>query len=394
MNPASTTAESHVMTQPSRPGAATHAPRTIAVVGGGQLGRMLALAGAPLGFSFRFLDPDPSCPAASLGTLICGDYHDPAALASLAHDAEVVTFEFENVPAEPLAALAARVPVAPSPRSLAISQDRVEEKRLFEACGMEVAPWAPVDDAASLVAAIDAIGLPGVLKTRRMGYDGKGQRVIRARDEALAAHASLREVPCIYESLVPFSREVSVIAVRGADGACAAWPIGENCHRDGILHSTVAPAAIDAAAVALLQHHVFGIMERLDHRGVLTIEYMQHGDRLLANEMAPRVHNSGHWTIDGAVTSQFENHIRAIAGLPLGATSATGHTVMVNLVGTVPPLGALLADPSVKVHLYGKAPRRGRKLGHLTVVATDAADAARRLRELEALIDGPLSPAA
>ncbi len=359
----------------------------VAVLGGGQLGRMLGLAGLRLGMEFRFLDPDPRCPARAVGELVVGEYHDPAALRALADGASVVTFEFENVPATSLELLAASAPVAPPAASLAASQDRVEEKTLFERCGMATAPWRAVDDASQLDAALDAVGVPGVLKTRRLGYDGKGQRVVRDRSEARGALAALGGVPCIYEAFVSFSRELSIIAVRGADGTVDAWPIGENRHRDGILLHTLAPAAVDGPTAERLRAFASEVMRRLDHRGVLTIEFFDDHGRLLANEMAPRVHNSGHWTIDGAVTSQFENHLRAVTGLPLGSTEARGCSAMVNIVGRVPALDRLVADAETKVHLYGKSPRPGRKLGHATIVAGSAAEAARALRELEALLD-------
>ncbi|MBM4113433.1 MAG: 5-(carboxyamino)imidazole ribonucleotide synthase, partial [Phycisphaerae bacterium] len=283
-------------------------------------------------------------------------------------------------------------PVAPPPESLAVCQDRVREKRLFEACGIDVAPWRAIDSPDDLDSAIDAVGLPAVLKTRRLGYDGKGQRVIRARDDARAALAQLGHAPCILERLVPFARELSIVAVRGADGEVLAWPIGENRHRDGILHTTVAPASIDRTTDSTLRAHAIDVMRRLDHRGVLAIEYFDFDGRLLANEMAPRVHNSGHWTIDGAATSQFENHLRAILGLPLGSTAAIGVSAMLNLVGRTPPLVTLASDPRARVHLYGKAPRPGRKIGHLNVVAADRDEATRRLRDLEALVEGDGEP--
>jgi len=362
-------------------------PERLGVLGGGQLGRMLALAGVPLGFTFRFLDPDPRCPAAALGELVTGAFDDPASIDRFADGVDLVTFEFENVPAATVRRIAERVPIAPNHASLATAQDRVLEKRFFESCGVPVEPWAEVADDASLTAALDRVGLPGILKTRRLGYDGKGQRPVRERSEAPSAFDALGRAPCIYESLVPFTRELSVVAVRGADGSCATWPISENVHRRGILHSTVAPADVDATTAAALDAHARRMLEQLDYVGVLTIEFFDLGGpgvRLAANEMAPRVHNSGHWTIDGAVTSQFENHLRAITGLPLGSTAALGHAVMLNLVGEIPPTALMAADPALKIHLYGKAPRPGRKLGHVTTVSRTAEEARARLRELEA----------
>lgn len=366
------------------PSSRSMTPTSIGILGGGQLGRMLALAGAPLGLNFRFLDPDPHCPAAHFGTLVTGAFDDPTALDRFTEGVECVTFEFENVPAAVVRRLAERVRIAPCAESLATGQDRAMEKRFFESCGVPVEAWATVDDDDTLAAALDRVGVPGVLKTRRLGYDGKGQRVVRTSADAKPAFAALHRAACTYEKLVPFTRELSVIAVRSADGAFRHWPISENVHRAGILHSTIAPASIDAATEATLAAHARRVMERLDHVGVLAIEFFDKGGTLLANEMAPRVHNSGHWTIDGAVTSQFENHLRAICGLPLGATTAHGHTVMLNLVGEVPPTTALAAEPDLKIHLYGKSARPGRKLGHLNVVAATAAAARERLRTLEA----------
>jgi len=367
-------------------------PTRIGVLGGGQLGRMLALAGAPLGLSFRFLDPDPLCPAAALGEVICGAFDDPAALDRFADGVDLVTFEFENVPAAVVHRLADRVRIAPCAESLRICQDRAFEKRFFEANDIPVEPWAIVDDEASLAAALDRVGVPGVLKTRRLGYDGKGQRVIRSRADAHTAFAELGGAPCTYERFVSFTRELSIVAVRAADGSFANWPISENVHRHGILHTTIAPAAIDATLEVALVRHARRVMEQLDHHGVLTIEFFEIEGRLAANEMAPRVHNSGHWTIDGAVTSQFENHLRAICGLPLGSTAARGHAAMLNLVGEVPPTALLTADPELKVHLYGKSPRPGRKLGHATVVAPTAAAARERLRDLKARLTPEPAP--
>jgi len=347
---------------------------------------MLGLAGIPLGFEFRFLDPDPGAPASAVGEVVAGAFDDPEALDRFADGVDLVTFEFENVPAAVVRQLESRVRIAPGAEALAVTQDRVLEKRCFEACGIPVEPWATVDEGASLASAIDRIGLPGVLKTRRLGYDGKGQFIIRDRSDAPAALASLGRTACIYEAFVRFTRELSVIAVRAADGTFDTWPISENVHRHGILHSTIAPAPVDDDTVGALRVHARCVMERFDYVGVLAIEFFQCEGRIAANEMAPRVHNSGHWTIDGAVTSQFENHLRAIAGLPLGSTAARGHAAMVNLVGEAPSVSQLAADPELRIHLYGKAPRPGRKLGHVTMVAPSADAARARLREIEALV--------
>lgn len=354
----------------------------LGILGGGQLGRMLILAGTPLGFRFRVMDPDPGCPCAGLCELVPGDYRDREALRRFARGLDAVTFEFENVPAEALVTLEEVVPVAPGPQALAVAQDRIAEKAFFLSAGIPVQTHAAVDSLESLHAAIRQVGVPGVLKTRRFGYDGKGQSVVRRPEEASNAWSAVGAVPSIYEAWVPFQAEVSVVAVRGSHG-WATWPAGRNEHVDGILHTTCVPAELPAPVEAAAAEHARRLMDALDYRGVLAIEFFLHDGALVANEMAPRVHNSGHWTIDGAATSQFENHLRAVAGLPLGPTDARGAARMVNLVGTHPPLERLLAIPGARVHLYGKSPRPGRKLGHVTVV-NDSAEACRlALRALE-----------
>lgn len=320
----------------------------VGCIGGGQLGRMLALAGAPLGIRMRFLDPAPDACAGQVGELVVGAYDDEACLAKLAEGAAAVTYEFENVPPE-----AARLVAAvPGPRALEQGQDRLVEKVLFRRLGIGTARFGSLEE----------IGLPALVKSRRLGYDGKGQRVadeIGPIDDGELA-----------EELLGFDRELSVIAVRGKDGATAFYPVAENEHREGILAISRAPARDapqrEAEEIATL------LLDELEYVGVLAVELFEVGGRLLANEFAPRVHNTGHWTIDGAVTSQFESHLRAILGLPLGDTHALGESVMVNLVGSLPPLEALLAIPGAHVHLYGKEPRPGRKLGHVTLV--DAAE--------------------
>ena len=320
----------------------------VACIGGGQLGRMLGLAGLPLGCSFRFLDPAPDACARSVGDLLVGAYDDPVLLARLADGADAVTFEFENVPV----AAAAGVGAVPGPRALEEGQDRRREKELFRRLGIATARFGSLEET----------GVPALVKTRRLGYDGKGQR----RAEVVGPIGGDE----LAEELVPFDRELSIVAVRGRDGETRFWPVGENVHRDGILAVTRAPAA--SAPQAAAEAIAAALLDELDYVGVLAVELFEVGGRLLANELAPRVHNTGHWTIDGAVTSQFENHLRAILGLPLGRTDALAPSVMVNLVGGVPPLERLLALPDAHVHLYGKEPRPGRKVGHVTLVgATD-----------------------
>lgn len=311
---------------------------------------MLALAGAPLGIRIRFLDPMPDACAGHVGELLVGPYGDPELLDRLADGADVVTFEFENVPAE----AARRIGVVPDALALERGQDRLTEKELFRSLDIPTARFGTVRDT----------GLPALVKSRRLGYDGKGQRLIEA-GEPLGADE-------IAEELIHFERELSIVAARSHDGETVFYPLTENVHRDGILALSRAPAKGTTQPQA---EEIAGrLLDELGYVGVLVVELFDVGGRLLANEFAPRVHNSGHWTIDGAVTSQFENHLRAILGLPLGATDALGEVVMVNVVGDVPPLESLLAVPGAHVHLYGKEPRPGRKLGHVTLV--DASDAA------------------
>jgi len=309
---------------------------------------MLALAGAPLGLSFRFLDPSPDACAAELGELVVAPYDDPHGLDRLADGAAVVTYEFENVPV----AAAERVGAIPGPRSLEEGQDRLREKELFRSLGIPTARFGALADT----------GVPALVKTRWLGYDGKGQRLV---DDPGAALDDFE----LAEELLAFDRELSIVGVRATDGEMRFWPVGENVHRGGILRLTRAPAADAPQAEA--EAICAAVMEALGHVGVLAVELFEAGGSLLANELAPRVHNTTHWTIDGAETSQFENHLRAILGLPLGSTAARAPCTMANLIGAVPPLDALLALPGARVHLYGKEPRPGRKLGHVTLVDPD-----------------------
>jgi len=344
----------------------------VGIVGGGQLGMMLAEAGARIGIDCLTLDPAPDSPASRVAPAIVGAYDDEAALAELAAAADVVTYEFENVPVAAARFLAERVAVFPPPESLEFAQDRLLEKTLFEEVGLATAPFSPVSSKEELFEALEVVGVPSVLKTRRLGYDGKGQVRLASVDEAEDAWRAVGEVPSILESLVPFDRELSIIGVRGSNGEMAYYPLVENVHRDGILRVSIAPAPdVPSQLRSTAERHALAVMERLGHVGVLAIELFAVGDQLLGNEMAPRVHNSGHWTIEGAATSQFENHLRAICGLELGPTSASTYSAMVNLIGTVPPKGSIEAGPDVHLHLYGKASRPGRKLGHVTVIGPD-----------------------
>jgi 5-(carboxyamino)imidazole ribonucleotide synthase len=354
---------------------------TVGIVGAGQLGRMLALSGYPLGLDFLFLDPAEQPPAAQLAPVLRNAFTSKAALDTLAGRCEVVTIDWENVSVAALRAIARDTRVSPPPAAIAAAQDRVSEKRLFEKLGITTTRWRAVSTRRQLDKAVREIGLPGVLKTRRMGYDGKGQAVLRTPADVAGAWAELGQVPLLYEELVPFDLEVSVIGVRSRSGECQVYPLNHNLHSGGILRLTRAPygnARLNRAAAK----HVLTVMEHFKYVGVLTIEFFIRAGTLVANEMAPRVHNSGHWTIEGAVTSQFENHLRAILGLPLGQARAVGHSAMINLIGTMPGRATLLQHPGVHLHDYAKEPRPGRKLGHLTVVEGDAGRCDRRARRL------------
>ncbi|MCC5088219.1 5-(carboxyamino)imidazole ribonucleotide synthase [Xanthomonas campestris] len=346
---------------------------TVGILGGGQLARMLVLAGAPLGLRFAVFDPAADACAGQVAPLQVGAFDDAAALAGFAAQVDVLTFDFENVPAASAQQLATQVPVFPNPAALAIAQDRLSEKTLFRELGIPVPEFAAIDDRAGLDAALARIGAPCVLKTRRFGYDGKGQFRIKTFADADAAWDALgaqaATVGLIVEAFVPFEREVSVVAVRGRDGEFCAWPLTENWHVDGVLSASLAPASVDAGLQEVAEAHARALAERLDYVGVFALELFVRDGTLLANEMAPRVHNSGHWTIEGAETSQFENHVRAVLGLPLGSTAMRGHACMLNWLGAMPDAAAFLAVPAGHWHDYGKQARDGRKVGHATVRA-------------------------
>ncbi|GDY12131.1 N5-carboxyaminoimidazole ribonucleotide synthase [Planctomycetota bacterium] len=357
----------------------------IAILGGGQLARMLALAAIPLGHRVRVLDPSPDAGAGHCAELIVGEYDDPAALDRLVSGCDVLTYEFENVPVAAAQRLALRLPVSPPPAALAVSQDRVTEKTFLQSHGCATAPFAAIADRAGLQRAVVELGLPAVLKTRRLGYDGKGQAVLRQATDLDAAWAALGNAPggLILEGFVDFERECSLVAARGRDGAVVCYPLAENTHRGGILSTSLLPGPGLSAALQSEAERVMGtILAALDYVGVLCIEFFVADGRLIANEMAPRVHNSGHGTIEGCVTSQFANHIRAITGAPLGSPAARGASVMRNLIGAWPDPARILAIPGAHLHLYGKQPRAGRKVGHVTLIDPDPA----ALAALDALI--------
>jgi 5-(carboxyamino)imidazole ribonucleotide synthase len=377
----------------------------VAVLGGGQLGRMLGLAGVPLGLRFRFLDPVAGATAGAVGELVVGGLGDEAALTAVAAGATVVTYEWEGVPADAarfLAAAAPGRPVRPGARPLEVSQDRLVEKETCRSLGIPTPRFAAVDSRAALDTALTAVGgLPAVLKTRRGGYDGKGQVVLRnsagpADLDAAWTALGADGPPLILEAFVPFVRELSVLAVRSPGGEVRCWPLVENHHRDGILRLSLAPApGLDAGLQARGEDIASRLLTELDHVGVLTVELFEHetgkGRELLVNELAPRVHNSGHWTIEGAETSQFENHLRAVLDWPLGSTAARGSSAMVNCIGALPDRTAVLAIPGAHLHDYEKDPRPGRKVGHVTVTAPDDATRAARVAQVQTLVDATAS---
>lgn len=359
--------------------------RRLGILGGGQLGRMLALAAHPLGLSVVVVDPSDHCPARVVAEHIKCGFDDETGLRGLSV-CDWVTFEFENVPETAASQLACQGPVYPPVEALRLAQDRWVEKNMFQSLGILTTPFARVDNLNDGHTAFAALG-PMILKTRRLGYDGKGQAVVRHVDELEAKLALLGGAPAIAEQIVPFERELSLIVCRSQQGELAFYPLVENIHRQGILRTTLAPApdvsdalrrAAETAATVLVEH--------LNYVGILALELFCVGDQLLANEFAPRVHNSGHWTIEGAFTSQFENHVRAVAGLPLGSTEARSAAVMTNLIGQIPDAQRILAIEGTHLHDYGKAPRSGRKVGHVTILGTTLAEAQARTEQLEALL--------
>ncbi len=359
----------------------------VGVLGAGQLGRMIALAGYPLGFRFCFLDPTADSPAGAIAEQIVAPWNDASALDQLAA-CDVVTFEFENVPVEVVERLAAKTQVCPGAKALAVARDRLHEKTAFQALGIPTAQFAAVSDEAAFRRALAEIGLPAVLKTRRFGYDGKGQQLIRSADDANDAWRALGGQELLLEAFVPFSRELSLIAVRSRSGEIRYYPLVENDHREGILRLSRAPARnLDPALQHGAEDFARRLLERLDYVGVLALELFDVDGTLHANEIAPRVHNSGHWTIEGAQTSQFENHLRAVCDLPLGDTSVRGPTAMINCIGRMPSTASVMAIGGAHLHDYGKSPRAQRKVGHVTVCADSPADLEAKITEVQALLE-------
>jgi 5-(carboxyamino)imidazole ribonucleotide synthase len=358
----------------------------VGIVGAGQLGRMLALAGYPLGIRSLFLDRSADTPGAQVAPSLIGDLEDPARLAELASSSDVVTFDWENISGSALEPLEKITQVRPPRAALEVSQDRLAEKALFARLKIPVAAHAAIDAKRDLVAATQKIGLPGVLKTRRLGYDGKGQFVLREPADITQAWHAIGGSSLIYEKFQAFSREVSLVGARSAAGDTVFYPLSANTHGGGILRYSTAPY-INAKLEHSARLYLKRVMNNLNYIGVLTIEFFVVNGRLVANEMAPRVHNSGHWTIEGCVTSQFENHLRAICDMPLGSSRALGHTAMINFLGKMPDLNRLLAIEGLAFHDYGKEPRPGRKLGHCTILKRQPKDRNRALAEALKLIE-------
>jgi len=368
--------------------------KTIGILGAGQLARMLAQAGRSMGLEFIFLDPATDACAAEFGEHICAEWDDEAALEALGRRSDVVTFDFENVPKSSASLIESLCPVFPPPRALYKSQDRLREKSMMQELDIPVASFHPVNSRPDLIAAVEEIGLPCVLKTRRFGYDGKGQAVLRFQEDMERAWQTLGDFELICEAFVPFDLECSIIAARGRDGQTVYWPLTRNLHRDGILTVSRVPA-FDQQLQERAENLIQRLLGHLDYTGVMALELFLKDDELLANEFAPRVHNSGHWSIDGADTSQFENHLRAICGLPLGDTGNSLHTLMFNLLGAMPDYSnqaTLDLHPIAGLHWhdYHKTARAGRKIGHVSVTADNEAE----LRARAAQLAGKLGVAA
>lgn len=355
----------------------------IGILGGGQLARMLAWSGYPLGLNFIILEPDKNAGAVGLGKHLHGAYDDPSLLTELAKEADVITYEFENVSAKAASFLAEHARVYPAPNALCIAQDRLQEKKFLQQLNIPVADFAAVNSLEDLQQAMSTIAYPALLKSRRMGYDGKGQVPIKSSTQLAQAWDAMQKVPSIVESFVPFQREISIIAVRRASGEIAFYPLSENTHQQGILR--VAQCRQQDALQQQAENYVLRILTALDYVGVIALELFELNGRLVANEFAPRVHNSGHWSIEGAETSQFENHLRAILDLPLGSTKARGYTGMVNFIGELPAIERVLEIPAVHLHLYDKTPRQQRKLAHATLQTDDASCYTQSLNRLLAL---------
>ena len=336
----------------------------IGILGAGQLARMLALAGIPLGLKFIFLDPTAESCAADLGKHLMGAYTDKALLSQLATEADIITYEFENVPVEIIHFLAQQTPVYPPEKALEIGQDRITEKEFFASLDIPTAPFSAVSSLADLEQAMPTIGYPAILKTRRLGYDGKGQVVLKSSNDLADAWQAVQNAPCVVEGFVNFEREVSIIASRSVSGEIAYYPLSENTHEKGILR--LAKNTLDDPRQAQAEQYINSLLTALDYVGTIALELFVVGEQLIVNEFAPRVHNSGHWTIEGSETSQFENHLRAIIDWPLGSTQSNGYAAMQNFIGGTPSSDKLLSLSQIHLHLYDKAARKGRKVAHAT----------------------------
>lgn len=361
--------------------------RRIGILGGGQLGRMMGLAGIPLGFEFSFLDPAADACAGATGKLVQAGFDDEAAARALAGSVDVATFDFENVPDSTAQALEERCPMYPPPIALGSCQDRMVEKELLSDLGIGVAGFHQVSSRTDLLEGLDRLGFPAVLKTRRLGYDGKGQAVLRDQEDLERAWQRLGESELILEAFVPFEAECSLIGVRGVNGETRFWPLTQNVHDNGIL-ALSRPGDFDVALQADAEQKMLRLMQHFDYRGVLTIEFFLKDGKLLANEIAPRVHNSGHWTIDGSECSQFENHIRAVSGMPLGQTELVQPSLMFNWIGQMPDRDVAMAVPGLHWHEYGKQARPGRKIGHATLTAGSRTELMERAFEIARIAGG------
>lgn len=365
----------------------------IGILGGGQLGRMMALAGYPLDLAFSFYDSNPDCPSAALGQRFGDAENSSASLDVFIDSADVFTYEFENIPVEWVERIAAKKPVFPGVKSLSVSQNRLNEKKLFAGLKIPSARFAEIRSEADLQSAVKELGLPLVIKTVTMGYDGKGQFLLKTEEQIAQAWAELgAQPPLIAEEFIHFKRELSIIAVRGRDGKTVSYPLTENVHHRGILSHSIAPAPfVDNDTQLTAERYISAILHELDHVGAVTLEMFETRHGLFANETAPRVHNSGHWTIEGARCSQFENHVRAVAGLPLGDTTCDRPTAMLNIIGQHPKTEEILQMKDAHLHLYGKTEREGRKLGHITLTANNHHELANGITQIADLLPNPMA---
>ena len=360
----------------------------ISVVGGGQLGQMMALSCIKLGVSFSFLDPSKDACAQLVGTLIQHDYDSDEGIEKLIANSDRVTFEFESVPAQTVAKIAEHLPVFPSAKALEVARDRLFEKTLFQKLGIQTAPFADILSQDDLDQAVESIGVPAIIKTRTLGYDGKGQLVLKSKSDAKDAFAELGGVPLLYEGFVDFDDELSCIAVRSESGECRFYPLVQNEHKQSMLHASVVQN--NHPLQNLGEQYAKSVLDELDYVGVMTFEYFRKGEQLLANEVAPRVHNSGHWSIEGAVCDQFENHIRAVAGFPLGGTKTRKNVALFNIIGKACNEVELMKIEGAYLHMYQKSEKPARKIGHITLVEDDDVLFEQKFKQIEGLLNNDL----